>query len=122
MLSYFDFFPEKAKTELRTATFAGESRDSLIPAGTYLFTEYYCTDLACDCERLLVKVMRVHSEDALLEDVATINYTWNERPGNEWSIVTADMPNPFLDPLHRQAKYAEELLDFWCVMIARDPA
>ena len=32
------------------------------------------------------------------------------------------MPNPFLDPLHRQAPYASELLDFWSTMIKRDKA
>ena len=121
MIGYFDFFPDKATTELRTATFEGESCDDSIPAGTYLFTEYYCTDFACDCERLLVKVLRVRSESTPLEDVATISYTWNEQPGSKWSMLTADIPNPFLDPFHRQTKYAKELLDFWREMIARDP-
>ena len=32
------------------------------------------------------------------------------------------MPNPFLDPLHRQAPYASELLDFWIAMIKHDKA
>jgi len=122
MLSYFDRFPEKTRTELRNAVFLENSRDSLIPIGTYLFTEYYCTDPECDCQRLLVKVLRVKSEGARPEDVATISYTWNEHRDEEWSLVNADMPNPFLDPFHRQTRYASELLDFWSDMVDRDPA
>lgn len=122
MIGYFDVFPEKAQTELRTATITGGRRcHDDIPDGQYLFTEYYCPDLTCDCQRLLVKVLRVTSADTRPEDVATISYTWNEQADSIWSKLTADMPNPFLDPLNRQAKYAEALLDFWREMTACDP-
>ena len=59
MLGYFDHFKEKIATELRTTTFlGGENAVDSIPEGKFLFTEYFCTDPACKCERVLVKVLR----------------------------------------------------------------
>ena len=120
MLGYYDIFPEKTETELRTATFVGESPDNSIPAGTYVFTEYYCPDPGCDCQRVLVKVLRVTSPSARPDEVATISYTWNEQPRGVWAVLYPEMPNPFLDPFHRQAGYADELQDFWLSMVKHD--
>jgi hypothetical protein len=120
MISYFDFFPERTKSELRTATFVDDGAANSIPVGTYLFTEYFCTDPQCNCQRVLVKVLRVESEDTRPREVATISYTWNESSDDVWSEVQADMPNPFLDPFHFQASYAPELLEFWSDMMERD--
>ena len=56
MQGYFDVFPEKRTTELRTAIFADGNADDPLPDGTFLFTEYFCTDPRCNCQRVLVKV------------------------------------------------------------------
>ncbi len=77
MQGYFDIFPEKTRTELRTATFENGNADDPLPGGTFLFTEYFCTDPNCDCQRVLVKVFLARSEDAPPDEVATISYTWN---------------------------------------------
>jgi len=119
---YFDVFPDKAKTELRTATFADCGGKRLPPDGKYLFTEYYCTDLNCNCQRVLVKVLYAHADNAPLKDVATISYTWNENSDETWSVVNSDTPNPFLDPFHPRAPFADELLDFWRDMVECDRA
>lgn len=119
---YFDIFPDKTRTELRTATFQNVNADDPLPGGTFVFTEYFCTDLNCDCQRVLVKVFRQESDVAPPEEVAAINYSWNPNSDHVWAIVNSDVPNPFLDPLHRQASYASELLDFWITMIERDKA
>ncbi len=124
MHSYFGFFPAKTKTELRTATFSDEEveSESQIPNGTYLFGEFFCTDLKCHCQRVLVKVHRMTSPDARPEEVATISYTWNKKGADRtWTAVNHDMPNPFLDPFHPRTSYAPELLEFWNDMIQRDP-
>ena len=123
MHSYFGFFPAKTKTELRTVTLSGEEEsESQIPLGTYLFGEFFCTDLKCDCQRVLVKVHRMTSPDARPEEVATISYTWNKKGADHtWAAVNHGMPNPFLDPFHRRTSYAGEMLDFWSDMIHRDP-
>jgi len=117
---YFDIFPEKTRTELRTAIFEDGDADDLLPDGTFLFTEYFCTDRKCDCQRVLVKVFHTQSQFAPPKDVATISYSWNPSSDETWGIVNSGMPNPFLDPFHPQASYASELLDFWSEMIERD--
>ena len=119
MLGYFDVFPEKCDTELRT-TYFPDGDDLALPAGTYVFTEYYCSDLSCDCQRLLVKVFHVSKPESVPEEVATISYTWNEVPDESWKDIIGEVTNPFLDPFHRQAGFANELMDFWYDMVCHD--
>jgi hypothetical protein len=120
MQGYFDVFPERRRTELRTAIFENGNADDPLPDGTFIFTEYFCTDPKCDCQRVLVKIFHARSENAHPNEVATISYGWNPSSDDIWGIVNSDMPNPFLDPFHRQVSYASELLDFWSTMIERD--
>ena len=122
MQGYFDIFPEKRRTELRTATFENGNADDPLSDGTFIFTEYFCTDPKCDCQRVLVKVFHARSEDAHPDEVATISYSWNPSSDGIWKIVSSDVPNPFLDPLHRQVSFASELLEFWSTMIEHDKA
>lgn len=121
MLGYFDVFPDKTRTELRTVAFGNDSNvHDVLVGGTFIFTEYFCTDPECDCQRVLVKVFRAASEHARPEEVATISYSWNPDSDEIWSVVNSKVPNPSLDPFHRQASYASELLEFWTAMIERD--
>ena len=120
MQGYFDIFPDKTRTELRTATFENGNADDPLPGGVFVFAEYFCTDPKCDCQRVLVKVIRAESEGAHADEVATISYSWNPNNDDVWRNVNSDVSNPFLDPLHRQAPYASELLDFWMTMIECD--
>ena len=54
MLGYFDIFPERMRTELRTAAFENGNADDPLPGGTFIFTEYFCADITlakvCHCE------------------------------------------------------------------------
>ena len=120
MLGYFDVFPEKRTTELRTATFEDGTADDMLPDGMFLFTEYFCTDPKCDCQRVVVKVFHARSENARPDEVATISYGWNPSSDDIAKKLIPGMPNPFLDPFHRQVSYAAELLQFWSTMIERD--
>ena len=120
MQGYFDIFPDKTTTELRTATFEDTVETEVLPGGTFVFTEYFCTDLKCDCQRVLVRVLHAESEGAHMEQVATISYCWNPNNNDLSRFLNSDMPNPFLDPFHPQASYASELLDFWNTMIEHD--
>lgn len=122
MIGYFDVFPEKRTTELRTVTFSDEPADALLPNGLFIFTEYFCTNLECDCQRVIVKVYFVRSLSAPPDEVATISYSWNPSSDAMGKTPTAGLPNPFLDPLHYQAPCAPELTDFWSEMIKRDKA
>jgi hypothetical protein len=116
---YFDAFPAKARTELRLATFPPGTGQ--IPAGTYLFYEYFCTDLSCNCQRVIIKVLNPRSEaDRNPREVATFSYSWGDDRDSPFKDLDLDVPNPFLDPLHHQAPFAAELLEFWHDMVTRD--
>lgn len=119
MYGYYDLFPDKIETELRTAYFPDEP-DLPFPAGMYAFFEYYCTDLSCHCQRLIVKVRYMVEPGAPPDEVATISYTWNESAASLSKGILPEPSNPFLDPFHRQAAYADELMDFWYDMLCRD--
>jgi hypothetical protein len=119
MIGYFDVFPEKRSSELRTAFFP-DGDDLPFPAGAYVFIEFYCPDLSCDCQRLLVKVFHISKPKSMPKEVATISYTWNEDLDDSWKDIISDVSNPFLDPFHRQAKYATELMGFWYDMLCHD--
>jgi uncharacterized coiled-coil protein SlyX len=119
VIGYFEAFPQKSQTELRTVTFT-ENRDG-IPAGIYVFTEYFCTDLNCNCQRVIIKVLNPKSEsDRNPREVATISYTWSPGEDEAWRETNSEFANPFLDPFHRQSAFADELLEFWNAMVVRD--
>ena len=120
MLGYYDVFPDKQSTDLRVAFFKDDGLPSSLPFGTYLFTEYYCNNLACDCQRLLIKCLYLSDEKPKPEEVASFSYTWNENPEPGWAELIGDIDNPFLDPLHFQTEYAAELMEFWHDMFCND--
>lgn len=119
VIGYFEAFPQKRQTELRTVTLPEGGKK--IPAGAFLFLEYFCTDLTCNCERVIIKVLHARSEsDQHPREVATISYTWSPGADETWRKTNAEFSNPFLDPFHRQASYAQELLEFWSDMVESD--
>lgn len=120
LLGYYDVFPDKASTDLRVAYFTEDMPESPILSGAYVFTEYYCNDLACDCQRLLIKCLYHPNENSKPEEVATFSYTWDESLAKPWAEILGDVDNPFFDPLHFQAPCAAELMDFWHDMFCRD--
>ena len=118
LLGYFDVFPEKCDSEMRVAYVLDD--DMRMPPGSYVFTEYYCPDLSCDCKRVLIKVLHISGPEAKPKDVATISYTWDQAGYWLWMGRKDDEANPFLDPLHPQASCATELLEFWREMLRKD--
>jgi hypothetical protein len=122
MRCYFQLFPEKAQSELRNATFFDGEPGEAIPRGVYAFTEFFCADPKCNCQRVLIKVLRSELAGTDPEDVATISYSWATKSNREWYRLIAEMGNPVLDPLHPQASYAQDLLEFWTEMIRHDAA
>lgn len=119
VIGYFEAFPHKLQTDLRQATFPEGIGE--IPAGAFLFMEYYCRDLTCNCQRVIIKVLHPKSTmDQSPCEVATFSYTWSDHLDEVWQQTNAELPNPFLDPCHHQEPYAPELLEFWTDMVARD--
>ena len=90
------FYPEIAYKECRCVVLPEDGPG--IPAGKYAFVEYYCGNKHCDCQRVMLRVV----DEATEVTLAWISYGW---------AANEKMPGPFLDPLHRQSRHAEELLD-----------
>jgi hypothetical protein len=84
-----------------------------VPPGRYVLREFYCTELRCDCRRVLVQFF--HSDNGLAPQVlASINYGW-ERPRfyRKWSRVPEmwrEMARPTLEPFAEQGPEAESFL------------
>lgn len=119
MYGYFEVFPAKLETELRTLYVTDES-DFDFPTGAYFFSEFYCANVSCDCQRVLIKVLHAPDPSSQPQEVATISYSWNDAPDAIWKKVIDENENPFLDPFHYQADFAADLMDFWYQMICFD--
>lgn len=120
MINYFQKFPEKMKTELRTLTVLDDGDEDSLPSGVYAFMEFYCPDIRCNCQRVVIKVFH-SAAHAKPSELATINYSWNPKKALGREILKLlKMKNPFLDPLHRQSRFAKELLKFWTDMVTSD--
>ena len=105
---FFQICPQLAKRETRS--FQILSGDGLaLPVGEYGLLENYCTEPDCDCQRVLLTVIRRSASQV----EATIS--WGFDP-------THEMFEPYLDPILPQGAHAAEILDFVEGMIAGDPA
>ena len=116
MTPFVERFPEVGARETRSARVTG--RDDL-PDGQYGFIEFYCNEPACDCRRVIVKILR---EDTGLRKIwATINYGW-ESPdfyrkwGGPWKEPVG-LKGPFLDPLNTQTEHSPALLQLFLVVL-----
>ena len=97
MLPFIELFPEQGQNECRVAYV---SQHEELPPDEYAFVELYCTDLQCDCRRVMINVFRGHPPKHL----ATINYGFDR--GEK-------MSGPFLDPINTQSKYSRTLLNMF---------
>ena len=122
---YFSVFPERTKDEIRTMRFVDESSNgSTIPDGLYVVREFYCTDLSCNCQRVMLRVKRVVDEiRGTMTDVATVCFTWRRRGIDPvWDKIDAETGKLYLDPFQPRSSYAEELFSFVEHMLRIDTA
>jgi len=120
LIPFINRFPGLGDRETRVATFmAGDE----IPAGKYFFLEFYCDDEACDCRRVIIKVVLESPEP---EIIASIDYGWEEPEfyatwmGSEGE--EDEMTGAILEPLLPQSGHSSFFLRFFSEMILRDPA
>jgi hypothetical protein len=85
-----------------------------LPRGSYLLRELYCTELDCDCRRVLVQVHHVETRTI----AATINYAF-EPPSDP---RFPDERQLELDPLNPQGPHARELLEMFTETVSTDRA
>jgi hypothetical protein len=99
--SFHKLFPDAARRDVRSLHVRDEGEPAGIPAGEYFFVESYCTNPACNCERVSIDVA-----ERGLGIVASISY--DSDPSR--APTYANQPNPCLVPSIRQSKYAEKVL------------
>ena len=122
MRAFFQQCPETAQTETIVLRFSDNEH---VPDGDYDFVEFYCDDLDCNCQRVVILVI---PSDLSQEPLAAINYGWESKEFyREWSHdddpdILEYHSGAHLDPLHSQSEYAEYLLSLFQEKIDNDPA
>ncbi len=126
MISFHSVFPELARREVRCVHVRpaqGGAPASALPADEYVYVEYYCEDLNCDCRRVFLQVISGREPDRVF---ASIGYGWEKE-----SFYRRKMPwepdfargtiRGELDPLNEQSEFAEDLLDLFQHVVLDEP-
>ena len=109
-LEPFDqIFPEIARAEMRMCEVPGPGLG--VPGGKYILREFYCTEEACDCRRVLVQFMPMEGRG---EVAASINYGWEKAQFyRKWSNdpdLWREMAGATLEPFMEQGPVAKRFL------------
>src|SRR5262245_52433690 len=104
-LEYFnDRFPEIARKETRYARL--NNREG-IPDGGYALLDAYCTDPTCDCQNMVLAVVKY--EEGFLSSIRVV------------FDPAGDRPKAFPDPSSQRSAYTEQILDWLESDILSDP-
>lgn len=120
------FFTQCLKTAVReTRVVTLPQAQNGVPAGAYVFHEFYCDDLTCDCRRVMILVGRSEDEE-IREPLATITYGW-ESPEfyRKWSgeddpEYHRQLASAMLDPAASQGPFADALCALFIECISQD--
>jgi hypothetical protein len=108
MLTFHTLFPDEADAEYQTVI---PYEKEGIPTRPFLFVELYCVEPECDCRRVMLNVVDIHTD----QHVATINYAF-EPPEPPFD----DLGQWFLDWLNPQSEVSDAFLELFTDMIAND--
>ena len=126
MIPFHSVLPEIAQREVRCIHLLpvpGVVPDSGLSVGEYAFVEFYCEALNCDCRRVFLEVIARHHQDQVL---ASINYGWEKesfyRKRMPWDPnAPRQIVRGSLDPMNKQSKHAEELLELFQRHVLNEP-
>jgi hypothetical protein len=126
MTPFHSLLPEVAQREVRCVHLGATTEttpEPALPADEYLYMEFYCDDLDCDCRRVFLQVIAKGQPGKVF---ASIGYGWEKE-----SFYRKRMPwNPDeakgtvrgeLDPLNEQSEFAEEFLDLFQRVVLDEP-
>jgi hypothetical protein len=127
MTPFHSIFPELAQREVRCvhvgAAPDGVSNPGDLPADEYVYLEFYCEDLNCDCRRVFLQVIAKGQPGKVF---ASISYGWeNERfyrrkmpwaPEQAIGTVRGE-----LDPMNEQSEFAGDFLDLFKTVVLDEP-
>jgi hypothetical protein len=118
MIPFHSVFPELAQSEVRCLHIGPApdgAPDSDLPADEYLYTEYYCDDLMCDCRRVFLQVISRGQPGKVF---ASIGYGWEKEsfyrrimpwaPDEARGTIRGE-----LDPLNEQSEFADAFLELF---------
>jgi len=126
MSPFHSLLPELAQREVRCVHLglAPEAApESALPADEYIYLEFYCEDLECDCRRVFLQVIAKGQPGKVF---ASISYGWEKesfyRKRMPWDPDEAKgTVQGELDPLNEQSEFAEEFLDLFRRVVLDEP-
>jgi hypothetical protein len=127
MIPFHSVFPELAQREVRCVHLLGPAPDATpevaLPADEYIFLEFYCDDLDCDCRRVFLQVIAKGQPGKVF---ASISYGWEKesfyRKRMPWAPHEAKgTVQGELDPLNEQSEFAEDFLDLFKRVVLDEP-
>ena len=126
MIPFHSVFPELAQQEVR-CVHLGPAPDavseSALPADEYIFLEFYCDDLDCDCRRVFLQVIAKGQPGKVF---ASIGYGWEKesfyRKRMPWAPDEAKgTVRGELDPLNEQSEFAQDFLELFKRVVLDEP-
>ena len=91
MVPFFTRCLETAVRETRVVTLPRD--DQGIPRGSYVFHEFYCEDLTCDCRRVMIVITRAEDEE-LRERLPRLSGPRLQRPDSRLPQALPWRPRP----------------------------
>src|ERR1035441_4938968 len=126
MTPFHSLLPEVAQREVRCVHLGATTEttpEPALPADEYIYLEFYCDDLNCDCRRVFLQVIAKGQPGKVF---ASIGYGWEKE-----SFYRKRMPwNPDeargtvrgeLDPLTKQAEIPQDFLDLFRRGVREEP-
>jgi hypothetical protein len=127
MIPFHSIFPELAQREVR-CVHVGTPPDGVpdmgLRADEYVYVEYYCEDLDCDCRRVFLQVIAKKQPGKVFASISS--YGWeNERfyrrkmPWNPDEAIGTVRRE--LDPMNEQSEFAGDFLDLFKTVVLDEP-
>jgi hypothetical protein len=126
MIPFHSLLPELAQREVRCVHLGAAPEgapEPALPADEYLYLEYYCDDLDCDCRRVFLEVIAKGQPGKVF---ASIGYGWEKvsfyRKRMPWAPDEArGTVRVELDPLNAQSEFAQDFLELFRRVVLDEP-
>ncbi len=126
MTPFHSLFPELAQREVRCVHLVrepGSAPELALPPDEYIYLEFYCEDLQCDCRRVFLQVISRGQPGKVF---ASISYGWEKesfyRKRMPWDPDDArGTVRGELDLLNEQSEFAQNFLELFQQVVLDEP-
>jgi len=128
MKPFHSLFPEIAQKQVRcliVGPYQGTAPEPAhsLPADKYIFSEFFCADLTCDCRQAFLQVI---SEGQPEKVFACINVGWDDEAYYRKRChgdreLAANLVRGSLDPINKQSEFAGQILELFQSHIKTTP-